>query len=490
MYPNVTLNQYGSRPGEFFGSGSMGDLEELKKALDAGHITGRETTDLAGAGGAPLKVESLEKTLKHLTFKENDVTFWKRIPKKAAYNTVEEYNQLVTVGNEGVSGFYNEGELPQSEDTTYTRRAQLVKFLGVTKEVTHVMTLVNTMVGNVIEKEVKNGTLWILRNADRSLFFGDDKIIPQQFQSILGQQRYSDAFSSLDAYMNSDSVIDLRGAALDEDSIEGAANTIVENHGLGDQLYAPPKVLSNFVKGFYGNKFINPNTDQVSAGIMGQRVQAFDSQFGRIGLQHDIFFKKLPTKTTASSASSVNASAAPTIVSIAAVGSDVLGKWTSGDAGDYFYAVSALNRYGESALAPTAAATIVANGAVDLTFTATASPNAATGFRIYRSNKNAASAAAATFSPLFDVSAADLTAGFDGGAAGKVRDRNRWLPGTDQAFLVQEDEEVIEFAQLAPLMKMDLAILSPAYRFMLLMYGTPFLYAPKKIVRIINIGNA
>ena len=49
---------------------------------------------------------------------------------------------------------------------------------------------------------------------------------------------------------------------------------------------------------------------------------------------------------------------------------------------------------------------------------------------------------------------------------------------------------MIEFAQLAPLMKMDLAILSPAYRFMVLLYGTPFLYAPKKLVRLINIGRA
>ena len=56
-------------------------------------------------------------------------------------------------------------------------------------------------------------------------------------------------------------------------------------------------------------------------------------------------------------------------------------------------------------------------------------------------------------------------------------------------MVLQFDNEVIEFAQLAPLMKMDLALLSPAYRFMILLYGTPLLYAPRKMVRIINIGN-
>ena len=65
---------------------------------------------------------------------------------------------------------------------------------------------------------------------------------------------------------------------------------------------------------------------------------------------------------------------------------------------------------------------------------------------------------------------------------------NRYLPDTDQSILFQFDNEVIEFSQLAPLMKMDLAVLSPAFRFMILLYGTPLLYAPKKMVRFINIG--
>jgi hypothetical protein len=38
------------------------------------------------------------------------------------------------------------------------------------------------------------------------------------------------------------------------------------------------------------------------------------------------------------------------------------------------------------------------------------------------------------------------------------------------------------------MMKMDLAVLSPAYRWMILLYGTPILFAPKKWIRMINIG--
>ena len=157
------------------------------------------------------------------------------------------------------------------------------------------------------------------------------------------------------------------------------------------------------------------------------------------------------------------------------------------DAGNVYYAVSALNRYGESDLAIAGSAVaIVATGAADITITDGGGLHKATAYRIYRTEVGGG--ATGTFYPLFDVSVANVTAGFDGAAGGSVRDLNRFLPNCDQAMLVQFDNEVVEFAQLAPLMKMDLALLSPAYRLMILLYGTPFLYAPKKMVRIINIG--
>ena len=86
------------------------------------------------------------------------------------------------------------------------------------------------------------------------------------------------------------------------------------------------------------------------------------------------------------------------------------------------------------------------------------------------------------------ISKKELTDGYDGGSAGVVRDKNRTIAGCDEAFLIDSGEDVWSFKQLAPLMKMDLAVLSPATRFMLLLYGTPILYAPKKMVTFRNIG--
>ena len=489
---SINLSDYGyasQQDGRFIGQGSSENVDMLNKALAAEQITGMQTQNMTDASGAPLKVESLEKTLKHLTFRESDIRLWKDLPKKPAYNTVEEYNQQVSYGaNRG--GWNREGELPEEEDSIFVRRAQLVKYLGVTKSVTHQMTLVNTMIGSVMERTIKDGTMWILRTLNQGLYFGDEKLVPEQFNGFLAQQMRSDAWASYADYMDSEVVIDLRGSALTESAIEDGANYIVENYGLGTQIYGPPTVLSNFVKNFYGNKFIVPNTPSLSDGIMGQKVQAFDSQFGRIGLNHDIFFRRMPAKNSATPATSQKAPNKPVCgtTTLATVATAVAGsKWATEDAGNVMYAVTAVNRFGESGLSVYATAVAaVAGCAIDLKFTDGGGVNKATSYRIYRSKVGGT--ATDMFYPIFDVTLDDLHRGFDGGSAGSIRDMNRWLPDTDQSALFQFDNEVVEFSQLAPLMKMDLAVLSPAFRFMVLLYGTPFLYAPKKMVRFINIG--
>lgn len=481
---SINLADY-TGAGNGFGGASMESVDSLNKALQAGSITGRETTDMMDASGAALKVESLEKTLKHLTFRENDIKFWKDIPKKPAYNTVEEFNQQTSYGNDR-GGFNAEGELPEEEDSVYVRRAQLVKYLGVTKTVTHQMTLVNNTIGNIMQKTIKDGTLWILRKLDQSLFFGNEKLVNLEFNGFIAQQEQSDSWQDRNAYLNSEHVIDMRGKSLSEDAIESGANSIVESYGLATQLYTAPSVLSGFVKQFYGNKFIIPNTQALQNGIMGQRVQQFESQFGPIGLNQDIFFKKKPAKTAQSEATSDKAPNAPTIAVAAVAASAENSKWDSDFAGNVTYAVAAFNRYGESKLAVASAATaVVAHGAADITITNGGGTHKASAYRIYRSETGKTG----TYYPIFEVSVDDVSRGLDGAATGKVRDLNRFIPNCDQAMVLQFDNEVIEFAQLAPLMKMDLALLSPAYRFMILLYGTPLLYAPKKMIRIINIGN-
>lgn len=477
---------------------SAAQLADLSKALEAGSLLGSNQTASQSTGGA-LKVESLERNLKVLTFKESDIRFWKRFPKAAAFNTVEEYNQLVSYGTER-GGFNNEGELPEEEDSTYQRRSELVKYLGVTRSVTHQMQLVRTNVGNVFQKEVQNGIMWILRKADRALFWGDSATISQEWNGLYAQHMNNDKYSSMEEYYASNVVIDLRGKILKEENIENGAQTMIRNFGQPDLFISAPVVLSDFATGFYARKRINVGqSGAVQNATMGQFISKFQSMYGVIDFDFDIYAAKIngSGKTLASTATSPKAPATPTAVGVTVVNADGLSRFSDG-IGDYYYMVTAINRYGESAPVQLGATVSVANAtdAVDLEFTATAGPFAPTAYVIYRSEVDpSGTAAQTTLYPIMTVPASgadakrgSLVNGVDGAAAGEVRDRNRWLPKTEEGLLLDSSLDVIQFKQLAPLMKMDLAKLSPADRFMVLLYGTPFMFAPDKVIRYINIG--
>ena len=485
----ISLADYGLSNAGFGGSATESQVAELQKAMFAGQITGRTTDGLTTASGAPLKVESLENTLKLLTFNESDIVLWKNIPKLPAYNTVEEYNQLVDYGNfRRGSSFTNEGELPEENDSTFVRRSQLVKYLGTTRSVSHQMQLVNTTVGNIIQQQTQHATMEILREADYSLTTGNADIIPQQWNGLY--QQHQAAYTSLDAYYDSDVVVDLRGKALAEADIEDASLTIIENFGQANWFMAPPRVLNDFVKRFYTFKQIFPNTEALTNGTMGQQVNKFVSQFGTVELGYDKFMAKDGFRLNGSAATNLKAPSAPTLGGApqAAV-ADATTKFV-GFEGDYFFSVAAVNRYGESQLVSLGALLTVGVGeSVDLQFVDGGGAIPATGYRIYCSEKDPATAVGTTpMYPLFYVSVAELAAGYDGAAATIVRNKNRIIPNTEECFLSEPTTNVMSFKQLAPLMKMDLATLGPATRFCVLMYGTPQLYAPGKFVKFINVG--
>ena len=217
------------------------------------------------------------------------------------------------------------------------------------------------------------------------------------------------------------------------------------------------------------------------------------TQNGDVEIMQSNFFRNGVAKTLASTATSAKAPAAPVAGGTPAkAASDALNRFAN-FTGDYFYAVSAKNRFGESALTALGSSlvTVASGNSIDLNFTAGSGSYNAECYCIYRSKVNPTGTNAQTeFYKLFEVSTAELAAGYDGANAGSVRDRNRYLPDTDQAFLVEWDsDQVLAWKQLAPMMKMDLAIVAPVMRFMVLCYGTPILYAPKKFVRFINIGD-
>jgi hypothetical protein len=222
MSVNLSNYQVG---GDGFGQGTLAELAELQKALSVGHLPGN---DPAATSAGSLKVESLERTLKDLEYKEKDLALWKYINKLPAFSTVEEYERLLDYGQDS-GGFIDEGDLPDETDSTYERVAELVKYIGTTRSVTLQAQLVNTLVNNLMKHQMQTGTKWVMRKADRALSFGDANVVPAEFNGLFTLHRNS--FTTLNLWQDSQVVIDLRGAHISEDAMETAAQAIVDFHG-------------------------------------------------------------------------------------------------------------------------------------------------------------------------------------------------------------------------------------------------------------------
>ncbi|MAL84009.1 MAG: hypothetical protein CMF11_06640 [Idiomarina sp.] len=481
MVPQISLNDYDGLNG--FGTSSTRDVNELSKALSAGYAVANQT------GGASLRVESLESSLKVVTYGNRHIKLWKKIPKSPAYSTVEEYNVLSSYGNERSFGFTREGEIPANQDSSYTRQTALVKFIGTTRSVTHPMTLVNPAHGDVIALENQNGILWLLERVEDSLFHGN---------SDLAFDGEAEQWDGLDSLISSSSVVDLEGDSLQESDIEAAANLVIEAYGYPTDMFLGTRTMSDLVKTFYPRERVQlpaPKDGQVGLGINSMMTTA-----GSIEFNPDVFIQ--PAKSPPALATSANAPATPAAPT-AAAGAAGTADWekllgAGAPAADFGYAVTAVNRFGESAPAFIAnnydvtAGEIAAGNATDLTINnpAAIGANPPEYFIVYRTNAIQPTAGAAASTNVADYSEIGRIAASSQAAAGTTvfSDTNLQLPFTSTAYLGELTPSVLTFRQLAPLMRMDLAVLAPAYRWMILMYGTPVLFAPAKFVRMINIG--
>lgn len=466
--------------GSGFGFGDNAQIAELNKALEAGYQVGAGKT-----GGSALRVESLESSLKVLTHTSKHIRFWKKIPKSPAYSTVEEYNQLSDYGG-NASPFVGEGELPQATDSSYTRKNVFVKFLGTVREITHQASLVHPAHGDLIALHNQTGVLWLLEQVERHLFVGD---------STLAANGNAEQWDGLDSLIDPSMIMDLAGNSLQESDVEEAANDIIEQYGFPTDLFLGTRTSSDFVKTFYSRSRIA--LPAPVNGQVGNSISSVMTQAGEIQLNPDVFIRKNPVPKAA--ATSPNAPVTPASIAAASPTGTTGDHNKASAAGNTYYAyvVTAANRFGESA--PTAVmggAVLIdqsekdAGAHIPLTITNAANVGAFPPeyFRVYRtaaSSANAVPADLSAYSLIAQVPAANQS----NNGTTTLNDVNLMLPFTSTAYLGELAPSVLTFRQLMPMMKMDLAVLGPAYRWMILLYGTPVLFAPKKWKRIINIGN-
>lgn len=468
------------------------EAEDLAKALTAGYPYGGQPGSLVQGG--VLQAESLEATLKSVTFEQKNLVMWPAIPTDKAFATVEQYNLISSYGD-GANPYFAEGGTPGEEDSQYTRMTQRIVYFGTKRKVTHPMMLVRTHTGDVVAQQTREGTLWLLKNIERELYWGnawfsnsgemDGHIaaIPStsigmnglQQQLLRGsgdtQQQSGDfqGFGATKAIFK-----DIRNATLQHDDVEDGALAVFENFGMVDQMHLEPAALSAFSKIFYPKERIN--NMGVPEGRAGFVLREFVSSAGTIAMKPNVFLR--PAQSLDPTLPSQLAPAAPTLGSFAYAAVPAGIAPTDFNAGDvYLYVVTAVNDRGESIASTEVTATVTTAGfQVSLPINATVG---AKWYKVYRTNQGGTSG-----SEQFIANVAPVAVG---GAVTFV-DRDRKLPGVGEAYMITMAAENLNFKQLTPLSKINLAITSAAMEWFMILYGAIIVYTPRKNYIIRNVG--
>jgi hypothetical protein len=467
-----------------FGLSTWEEVAQLNKALSAGYDIPATT---GGVSGSALRVESLESSLKVITYQMQHIKFWQKIPKLPAYSTVEEYNQLVTYGSDA-GAFTPEGELGEYDDASYARKVSLIKYLQTVRKVTHPLTLVRAAHGDVVGNEIRNGIMWMLGKIENSLYWGDRSL---GYAAAEGTE-----FDGINKLIGGDAtgyagstvaMVDAKGDPLTEDIIETGANTVVENYGFPTDIFIGTRPLADLAKVMFPKERI---VVPYKEGQIGVPINTFASQAGILAFNPDVFLRKRAHPTAASSA---KAPLAPTIVSGTANAAGVAtGDFTKTNNGwgQYYYRCSAANRYGESIASAAVQSTAVT---ADTNYIAVICANnageAAASYHIdylniYRGVANGG--ATDTLYLVHQIVAANR----NNSGQTTWNDINSICSNVHRVFLGELTPQVMAFKQLAPMMKMDLAVIEPSIRWLQLLYGVPIIYAPRKWVMIKNVGEA
>lgn len=470
--------------------------EELAKTMTIGHANGLNAPGSL-VGGSALQMESIDGTLKAVTYDASHLVMWPSIPQDRAYSLVEQYVRTNSYGDGG-SVFVPEAGSPAMNDSDYNRHAQKVVFMATRRGVSLPSTLVRMNFGGDIEgREAQAGTLWMLERLERAMYksqadfldsagtiTGALSSIPSKIQNLelaglesqirQGDSDYTAQIRAFDGYGASQSVVsDILGNVLAEGDIETEANILVENFSHPSELHLQPKNVSDFIKQFFPKERVN--VLGVLDGKAGYVVKTMSTTAGDIALKANIFLK--PKAQPKSQNDRPGVPNAPASVSVAAA----TGAGSALGAGDkYVYTVTACNEQGEGAGATTSSQTTVATAgdAVTVTIGVPGSGNAPTHYAIYRTSKQGSG----TVSFLGFIKAA--------GSSTVFTDMGAKVQGTATGYMLDMNAEALVWKQLAPLTRVNLAQMSLAKEFILWLAGALIVFKPRAFGIFQNIGTA
>lgn len=456
---NVNPNMFPQNQVGFGDMGNVAVLNDLTKALEAG--TGVDAGSMGG--GRALIPESLENTLVNVLWSQDEARLFKRVKKQAVPSPIHQWNKRTAVGAPD-GAWVAEGGTSQEADQTIARVYKEAKYLQTLRKATLQATLSN-MIENAMTIEQNAGALWIIREVERAMFYGDSSMVAEQPDGLLAQ------------ITDTDNILDVRGAAADsaefEKKTKEAARVIRDSYGKGSLMLTSTMVMQDVQ---------NLLSDRVrfaagNAGSLNAIADEYKTPFGNLELLDDVFIKE----GAAPSASALSGAPATPTESSAPASAAVASQFTAADVGAYIWTVEAINAYGASAIKDMTTANSVENQHITMTV---GHDTTTTAVRLYRS-KLGGSAADVRYVKTVAVATPGTS------TTTVVIDDNANLPGTSQVFILTMDQiyDAIEYFQFLPLMKFDLYPTNQAvYPFLMLLFGALALKKQEQHAYIKNVS--
>lgn len=428
-------------------------VDDLRKALEIGYDQ-PETAPTTPGVGAAFRVESLDRTLYSTLFTEEHAPFFRNVPMKPAKTVVEEYNVLLSYGDEQQGLFVPEIALPEEVDSRYQRKLTRIKYLAALGRASFVATIVESAHGDPVAIETVNKTRLLISQIERSLFYGDSAAEPLEFDGVY----------KLITDVAPNNVVDVRGSLSNDVVFDGVRKVAARpNFGRPTDLFMDYSSYTDYSKALLAaGRYTFVGADlQGQAGLHIDRV---DTPHGPVNLHADVFLTdgrgdpdgvfnsgvvgqlgKRPGTPTVTQA----IAAAPLAVNPASY-------FTGTYLGTYYYKVVAVNARGRST--PVQLGPVTTTGVNnEVTFGITPDPSVPlpTHYRVYRTGVGGA-AGTEKYIGRFAASAT--------GGQTIIADANWQLPGATDAFLFEFNEQAMRRRELLGMIRIPLGILDTSVR--------------------------
>ena len=373
---------------QLFGSNYMEASDSLKKALEASN----GGTNVANyAGGEALGIQSLDNIMKATLQDNTHFVVFNKLASTNATNIVDTFVTQSAVG--GFPGGSSIGQMDQVRSATgeYKREVGLVKLMAQRRQVGHVLETTNN-IADPIATEENNGALSLLTDAEFLILHGNSAACPLHFDGIMTQ---IDA-KIVSGELSSEHVIDMQGLPLSSVDTFARMQATIQRYGSWGSL--SDAIVTTGVQADL-NINLDPafrwTPDSSNTPMIGGHVDAIRLSGGRLGVSQDTFLMdndfpmSKPFQLTYSAIATANAAIIPAGLAVDAATSDAASMFTTPRAGNYYYAVAAIDFEGKgySSIVKSTTTAVAAGKKAVLTITASAA-GTESGYAVYRSRLN------------------------------------------------------------------------------------------------------